>query len=106
VNLSLEKVFKFGKAIEPKSPTAPSKTTDANAAQRPQPKPPVQRPYTLGFSLYTSNLFNRNNQGTPIGNMASPYFLKSVGGSNTFIFGSGGGSGGNRLINLRVRFNF
>jgi hypothetical protein len=106
VNLSAEKVFKFGKAIEPKTPPSPPKTTDANAPQTPQPKPPVQRPYTLGLSIYTSNLFNRTNRGNPVGNMASPYFLKSPGGSNTFFFGPGGGSGGNRTVNVRVRLSF
>lgn len=107
VNLGLEKVFKFGKAIEPKAPPAPPKTTDAAATpQKPQPKPPVQRSYMLGFSIYTTNLFNRTNKGVPVGNMASPYFLKSASGSNNFGFGPGGGSGGNRLITLRVRFSF
>ena len=106
VNLSFEKVFKFGQAIEPKTPPAPPKTTDATAPVKPQPKPPVQRPYTLGFSVYASNLFNRTNKAAPVGNMASPYFLKSQSGSNMFVFGPGGGSGGNRLVNVRVRFNF
>jgi len=107
VNLGLEKVFKFGKAIEPKTPPAPPKNTDAAAtAQKPQPKPPIQRPYTLGFSIYTTNLFNRTNKGVTVGNMASPYFLKSASGSNNFVFGPGGGSGGNRLIILRLRFSF
>src|SRR6185503_9229599 len=102
VNLGLEKVFKFGKATEPKAPPAPPKTTDATATpQKPQPKPPVQRPYTLGFSIYTTNLFNRTNKGVPVGNMASPYFLKSASGSNNFVFGPAGGSGGNRLVSLR-----
>ena len=106
VNLGVEKVFKFGTAIEPKAPPTQPKVTDAAASPKPQPKPPVQRPYTLGFSVYTSNLFNRTNKGVPVGNMASPYFLKSASGSNMFIFGPGGGSGGNRLITLRVRFSF
>ena len=105
-NMGIEKAFKFGKAIEQKAPTAAPKTTDANAPQKPQPKPPVQRPYTLAFSMYTTNIFNRTNKGVPVGNMASPYFLKSPSGSNNFTFGPGGGSGGNRIIQLRVRFSF
>ena len=105
-NLSMEKVFKFGKAMEPKTPPAPPKTSDGSATAKSQPKPPLQRPYTLGFSVYVNNLFNRTNKGTPTGNMASPYFLKSASGSNMFSFGPGGGSGGNRIISLRVRFSF
>jgi hypothetical protein len=106
VNFGVDKVFKFGRAIEPKTPPTPPKTTDANAPQTPQPKPPVQRPYSLSLSAYANNLFNRTNKGAPIGNMASPYFLKSASGSNIFFFGPGGGSGGNRMITLRVRVSF
>ena len=106
VNMGVEKIFKFGRAIEPKTPPGPPQTTNASAPQAPQPKPPIQRPYTVGFSMYTTNLFNRTNKGTPVGNMASPYFLKSPGGSNNFTFGPGGGSGGNRMVLLRVRFSF
>ncbi len=106
VNMGLEKVIKFGKAIEPKAPPpGAARTTEATGAQKPPAKPPVQRPYTLAFSMYTNNLFNRTNKGIPVGNMASPYFLKSASGSNNF-FGPGGGSGGNRLITLRMRFSF
>ena len=107
VNLGVEKVIKFGRAIEPKTPTTPPKTTDVSTpAPTSAPKPPIQRPYTLGFSVYTTNLLNRTNKGVPTGNMASPYFLQSASGSTNFVFGPGGGSGGNRLVTLRVRFNF
>ena len=113
-NLGLSKTIKFGKAIEPKAPPpgGPA-TTSANApattpatTATPPPKPPVQRPYSLQFSLQAANLFNRNNQGTPNGNMSSPFFLQSTTGVNIFFFGPGGGSGGNRTITLRVRLSF
>ena len=107
VSMSLSKAFKFGPAIEPKAPPpgAP-RTTDAGAAQTPAKPAPVQRPYTLQFSINANNIFNRNNEGQPIGNMSSPYFLKSASGSSTFFFGPGGSSSGNRVISLRVRFSF
>ena len=107
VNPSMSKTFKFGKAIEPKTPPpgAP-KTTDATKDQKPPAKPPVQRPYGLTFYVIVSNIFNRTNKGNPVGNMSSPFFLKSPSGSNTFFFGSGGGSAGNRVVSLRVRFSF
>ncbi len=38
-------------------------------------KPPKQ---TIGFSLRMNNVFNIVNKGTPIGNMASPNFLRSL----------------------------
>ena len=66
----------------------------------------MQRPYSLTFSVSVNNLFNRNNQGSPVGNMASPYFLKSASASNNFFFGQGSGSGGNRTITLRLRLGF
>ena len=108
VNLNISKTIAFGRAIEPKTPppSGEPRTTDAGAAQKPPAKPPVQRPYSLQFSTSINNLFNRNNQGNPVGNMASPYFLKSASGSNNFFFGGGAGSGGNRTITLRVRLSF
>lgn len=107
VSLSIGRSFKFGRAIEPTTPPAGApRTTDASAPQT-LPKPaPVQRPYTLAFSMNVNNLFNRTNPGTLVGNMASPYFLKSPSGSSTFFFGPGGGSSGNRVISLRVRVSF
>jgi hypothetical protein len=107
VNISMSKTVKFGKAIEPKTPPpgAP-KTTDATKDQKPPAKQPVQRPYSLTFSVNTFNILNRTNRGNPVGNMSSPFFLKSPSGSNNFSFGPGAGSGGNRLISLRVRFSF
>ena len=115
ISLNVDKTFKFGKAIEPNTP-APAggattnasnpATANAGAASKPPAKPPVKRPYSLTFSVNINNLLNRNNQGNPVGNMASPYFLKSASGSNNFFFGSGGGSGGNRTITLRVRVGF
>jgi hypothetical protein len=107
VNISMSKTVKFGKAIEPKAPPpgAP-KTTDATKDQKPPAKQPVQRPYSLTFSVNTFNILNRTNRGNPVGNMSSPFFLKSPSGSNNFSFGPGAGSGGNRLISLRVRFSF
>lgn len=107
VSMSIGKSINFGKAIEPKAPPAgAARTTEAGVAQKPPAKPAVQRPYSLTFSLNANNIFNRTNKGIPVGNMTSPFFLKSPSGSNNFTFGPGGGSGGNRTINLRVRLSF
>ena len=108
VNLSVGKTIKFGKAIEPKTPPPPGtpRTTTAGSDQKPPTKPSVQRPYAFTFSVNAQNVINRTNKGTPVGNMTSPFFLQSPSGSNNFIFGPGGGTGGNRIISLRVRFSF
>lgn len=129
VNIGVEKTFKFGRAIPPKAPpggavtkapttaatttTTTTSTTTTTAATatatpaKPLEKPPVQRPYAFGLSIYASNALNRVNKGNPVGNMASPYFLQSTGVSNNFFFGpGGGGSGGNRQVTVRLRLSF
>lgn len=116
VNFNVAKVFKFGPAIAPNAPPpggpatttagGPAPTAPGGTAAKPPATPPVQRPYSVVLSASFNNFFNRNNEGTPIGNMSSPYFLKSASGSNTFFFGGGSGSGGNRVITLRVRLSF
>jgi hypothetical protein len=112
VNVGLSKVFKFGKAIQPKTPppaAAGASVVTATGSQKPPAKPQIQRPYALAFSIYASNALNHTNRGYPSGNMASPYFLKSNGTSGTFFFSDGGGGGpvgANRQISLRVRLSF
>jgi hypothetical protein len=116
-NIGASKTIKFGPAIAPKSPppagagnvvtTSGNVTaTTANAQKKPE-KPVIQRPYQLSFSIFASNALNHASKGNPVGNMASPSFLKSTTTSNISFFGpGGGGSGGNRQLTLRVRFSF
>jgi len=81
--------------------------TPPAAGAKPAPKPPVQRPYSLSLSVYANNLLNRNNRGNLVGNMASPYFLRSTSTSNQGFFGpGGGGSASNRNITVRMRLGF
>ena len=118
-SLGIGKTFKFGKAIQPKTPppgagggsvvtTTGTQTPPATSAQKAPAKPQIERPYALTFSIYANNVLNKANRGNPIGNMASPYFLKSNGTGGQFFFsdGGGGGNGGNRQITLRVRLSF
>jgi hypothetical protein len=63
--------------------------------------------YNLNFSVNFQNLFNHTNLGTPVGNLSSPLFGRSV--STSGGFGGGGGanqSAGNRRVELQVRFSF
>jgi len=109
INIGLEKVFNFGRAIPPKAaPNSPGgNVVSATGEQKPPPKQPIQRPYSLRFSVYISNILNHTNKGTPVGNMASPFFLQSTGTNTNFIFGpGGGGNGGNRLMTVRLRLGF
>ncbi len=109
INIGLEKVFQFGRAIPPKAaPASPGgNVVSAIGEQKPPPKQPIQRPYSLRFSVYISNILNHTNKGNPVGNMASPFFLQSTGTNTNFIFGpGGGGNGGNRLMTVRLRLGF
>ncbi len=109
INIGLEKVFKFGRAIPPKAaPASPGgAVVSATGEQKPPPKQPIQRPYSFGLSVYISNILNHTNKGNPVGNMASPFFLQSTSTNSNFIFGpGGGGNGGNRLMTVRLRLGF
>ncbi|HEX3084750.1 MAG TPA: TonB-dependent receptor, partial [Pyrinomonadaceae bacterium] len=108
------KTWKFGKAIPPPSLPAMAGVVSSTTAvapgaanAKPPAKPPIQRPYALTLSVYANNLLNRNNRNNPVGNMSSPYFLKSTSSSGQFFFGpGGGGAGGNRNISVRMRLSF
>jgi hypothetical protein len=109
VNIGLEKAFMFGRAIPPKVAPAPASgnVVSATGEQKPPPKQPIQRPYSLRLSVYISNILNHANKGNPVGNMASPFFLQSTATNTNFIFGpGGGGNGGNRLMTVRLRLGF
>jgi len=111
LNVGIEKTFKFGKALPPKAPPGGAVVTTGPAAtapttQKPPEKPPLQRPYSFAVSLYASNVLNHANKANPVGNMASPFFLRSTSLSNNFFFGPGGVAAGNRQITARVRLSF
>lgn len=111
VNIGISKTFKFGPAIQSKTPppAVNAGVVTATGSQKPPPKPQIQRPYSLSFSIYASNALNHPSRGNLTGNMASPYFLRSNGSTGIFFSGPGGfggGSGGNRQITLRARLSF
>jgi hypothetical protein len=68
----------------------------------------------LTVSISVSNVLNRKNEGTPVGNLTSPLFGQSTSLAGFFMgfgpggFGGGGGGGeaGNRRIELQLRANF
>ncbi|MBD0326348.1 MAG: TonB-dependent receptor, partial [Pyrinomonadaceae bacterium] len=71
-----------------------------------------EKPYNLTFSVQFQNIFNRTNEGTPVGNLSSDLFGESISTSGGFGgFGGGGGNfgsqaAGNRRIIAQLRFNF
>ena len=64
-------------------------------------------PYTLEFSVQVRNLFNRTNEGTPIGNLRSQFFNLPTSLAGGFGFGGGGGGqAGNRRVEFEIEFSF
>jgi len=70
------------------------------------------KPYNLTVGLQFSNLFNRTNLNTPVGNLSSSRFGQSTSTAGGFGggFGGGGGGGGgnsgNRRVELQMRFSW
>ena len=73
------------------------------------PAAPTEKRFNLNVSINFQNLLNHVNLSTPVGNLSSPSFGKSLGLGGAFGgFGGGGGSSGagNRRIYAQVRLNF
>lgn len=67
--------------------------------------------YTMQFSVNFTNLLNKVNLGSPVGNLSSPFFGQSLGlGASFGGFGGGGfgggGGAGNRRVSAQIRFSF
>jgi hypothetical protein len=62
--------------------------------------------YNLTLSMSVQNLFNRANEGTPVGNLGSPLFGQSLTTAGRFGARDGGQSAGNRRVELQLRFTF
>ncbi len=125
VNLRLNKTFGFGKSAD-----AP-RTAGTPGAQAGGGVPGVRggggrggrggggmggfgggegrSPYNLTLGINFNNLFNTVNLGSPIGSLTSSRFGQSVstgGGFGGFRGGGGGSDGGNRRVELQMRFSF
>jgi len=105
VSLRAGKTFSFG--------SLPGSRNSAAAPGGPRPAarpagPPPEKPYRLTVSFQVQNLFNHTNAGPAIGNLTSPLFGRSNSlGGGTFSDGTGATvSGGNRRIEMQLRFSF
>jgi hypothetical protein len=92
-NLGVSKTFHFG----PKPETQASNDNSASSSSNASAAPPVGR-YTLEFSVYSRNVFNRVSYGLPVGVIGSPNFLQPV----SLAFNGPA----NRQIFLYARFAF
>jgi hypothetical protein len=67
----------------------------------------TRKPYNLTFGVNFRNIFNTVNLSSPVGNLNSPNFGKSLSTGGGFgFFGGGDGGSANRRIDLSVRFSF
>jgi hypothetical protein len=62
-----------------------------------------EKPYSLNISIAVQNIFNKNNAGTPIGNLSSPLFGFSTSSSTE---GGSSNADSNRRINFSINFEF
>jgi hypothetical protein len=113
VNLRMARTFGFGGGAKASvrgsagtGKNVPGAKTQSAAPARATGRP-EDKPYKLTLSIFASNLFNRTNKGTPIGNLTSPLFgtSNSLSGQSQFGFGASAAQA-NRSMSLRAQFNF
>lgn len=103
VNLRVSKAFGFGGEATGGSAGRGGRTGNrrrngtGNAENRSR--------YNLNLSVNIQNLFNNTNESVPTGNLSSPFFGISTGGTGGFGRGDAQAAG-NRRIDLQLRFNF
>jgi hypothetical protein len=66
----------------------------------------AEKRYNMTFSVSAQNLFNRANLFLPVGNLSSPFFGESTTSAGRFGGPNAATQGGNRRIELQVRFSF
>ncbi len=71
-NFSVGETFHFGPP-----PETPASAADSSSSSASAPAKRVGR-YSLQFSIYSRNVFNRVNYGQPVGVISSPNFLQPV----------------------------
>ena len=94
LNMRAGKGFGFGPLPKPTPPPPGSKPD-------PHPEKP-KRPYQLFFSVDAQNILNQVNPGTPVGELTSPYFGRSL----TLNTEQSNSTAANRQINFFTVFRF
>ena len=119
VNLRASKEFGFGGKKDDQAASTPSVSGGGGGGGRGGINNPFgggggrgggrggDSPYNLEFSVQVRNVFNRTNEGTPVGNLRSPFFGAPTALAGGFGFGGGGGGqAGNRRVEFEVEFSF
>ncbi len=90
---SSAKVFALGSLPKPHQ---------SRQAQSPPNADKPERPYFLFFAVEAQNVFNHVNPGTPVGQLSSPYFGRSL----TINAEQGGSTAANRQLTFYTFFRF
>jgi hypothetical protein len=108
INLRLSRAFMFGEIPGSQPNPQPARANSAQAGQRATSNGrAAEKRYTMTFSIQVNNLLNHTNGATPIGNLSSPFFGRSLTINGGLGFGGGGSSSAaNRRVEAQVRFSF
>jgi hypothetical protein len=99
VLLSVSRTFKFGEVSAKPAAASGGRAAAPSGA-------PVEKRYSMTFSLRAVNLFNRTNLSAPVGDLSSPFFGQSTATAGSFGFNNNVPSVGNRRVEAQVRFSF
>lgn len=109
-DLRASRTFRFGNAGQAKAtPATPKAAGQTNAqATTPAARPAAaDKPFGLTVSLQATNIFNRANLATPIGNLSSPVFGQSISlDPGARLVGFSNSAAGNRRLEVQLRFSF
>lgn len=118
VNLRASKEFGFGGKTKTRTPQQQGGGNQGGGGNRGGINNPFgggggrggdddESPYSLEFSVQVRNIFNRTNDGAPVGNLRSLFFGEPTSLAGGFGFGGGGGGqAGNRRIEFEIEFSF
>jgi hypothetical protein len=101
--LSVSRTFKFGEVSAKPAAASSGRAAGASGAAK---GAPVEKRYSMTFSLRAVNLFNRTNLSAPVGDLSSPFFGQSTATAGSFGFNNNVPSVGNRRVEAQVRFSF
>jgi hypothetical protein len=99
LNMRASKNFSFGPPLPEETPAPPPAGATASTVKT--VKKPIQRKYSLGFTVSANNVLNHVNLAPPVGVLGSPLFGESTALASNFGTGSA-----NRTVNLGASFHF
>ncbi len=112
-NLRLSKAFEFGTRTESDNSSGNMGRRGGRfggpfggRGRRGGPRGGNDSRFSLEFTVTIRNVLNHTNLRSPVGNLRSPFFGRSLSSAGGFGFGRGGSTDGNRRIELELEFEF